>query len=152
MKEVNIRQLTAREPEVLQELIILLSKVFDMENFQLPRIQHLQHLLLKEDFIAIGAFENEKIVGGLTGYILAQYYTEKPQVYLYDLAVTARYQRLGIGKRLLDGLEDFCRNKGYESFFVQAEKSEDQAVNFYRKNQPTDELEVLHFTFNTDPE
>lgn len=147
MEEIIIRQVTATEPVVLQALIKLFSEVFDMENFQAPRSQHLQKLLLQEDFIVIGAFAHEKIIGGLTGYILAQYYTEKTQVYLYDIGVSPDYQRMGIGERLLNTLQDFCRTGGHELFFVQAEKAEDQAVNFYRKNQPSSEVDVIHFTF-----
>lgn len=150
MEEVIIRQVTAKEPEVLERLIRLFSEVFDMEKFQLPSPQHLHRLLSREDFIVLVACENEQVMGGLTGYVLNQYYTEKPQVYLYDLAVAARYQRTGIGKRLLNALQNYCLDKGYELFFVQAEQAEAQAVNFYRKNQPTAELEVLQFTFNTD--
>ncbi len=151
MEGVIIRQVRATEPTVLQALIKLFSEVFDMENFQAPRSQHLQNLLLREDFIVIGAFADEKIVGGLTGYILPQYYTEKTEVYLYDLGVSPHYQRMGIGERLLNTLQDFCRVGGHELFFVQAEKTEGQAVNFYRKNQPSAELDVIHFTFQADP-
>lgn len=151
MKGVITRQVTAKEPEVFEQLIRLFSEVFEMDSTSVTDQKHLTSLLNKEEFIVLVAVKSDQVIGGLTGFVLPQYYTQKSQVYLYDLAVAKTYQRNGIGKSLLNALQDICITKGYELCYVQADQTEEQAVNFYRKNQPSAELDVIHFTYQTGP-
>ena len=93
------------------------------------------------------ASSEDKIVGGLTVYVLEQYYHIKPLAYIYDLAVTASFQRKGIGKKLIDAVNNHCREQGFEEVFVQADKIDDYARDFYRKTRPTNEEDVSHFYY-----
>ena len=52
----------------------------------MPDEIYLQQLLEKEDFFVFVALLNNKVVGGLTSYIMQQYYSQSPLVYIYDLA------------------------------------------------------------------
>lgn len=56
-----------------------------MRNFKRPPWEHWQQLLQKDNFFAVVAKVDHQIVGGLTVYVLDQYYSEKPLAYIYDL-------------------------------------------------------------------
>lgn len=144
---LTIKKLGEDDIALFQNTIVLFERVFEMENFSMPSSNHLTNLLGKEDFMVFTAFQGDKVVGGLTAYVLHQYYSEKPLAYIYDLAVNTHLQRKGIGKQLIDAVNSHCREKGFEEVFVQADKDEEHAVNFYRSTNPTDEEEVVHFYY-----
>ncbi|MCH5596757.1 GNAT family N-acetyltransferase [Niabella ginsengisoli] len=134
----------------LEELISVFAIVFDMPGFISPSKMHLQKLLGSDTFFAIVAKREDKIIGGLTVYTLDQYYLEKPLAYIYDLAVLTKYQRQGIGKALITFTNEYCKEKGYAEVFVQADKADDYAIEFYRSTQPSAEESVVHFAYNLD--
>lgn len=142
---MQILQLT--EVEELNELISVFEIVFEMKNFQRPSKTHLHNLLNNENFLAVIAKIENKIIAGLTVYVLDQYYSEKPLAYIYDLAVLTECQRKGVGQKLVEFTKEFCRQKGFEEVFVQADKVDDYAINFYRSTQPSAEEQVLHFYY-----
>ena len=129
------------------ELVKVFEDVFEMENFICPPLSHLKNLLNKPGFFAMVAKKDGKVIGGLTVYVLDQYYSVKPLAYIYDLAVLAKYQRQGIGKELIATLNTWCAEQGFEEVFVQADKVDDYAIDFYRKTKPTDEEQVVHFYY-----
>lgn len=131
----------------LNDLISIFENVFEMEDFNCPDQTHLQKLLMKENFFAVAAVVEEKIVGGLAVYVLDQYYSEKPLAYIYDLAVLTEFQRKGIGKMLIEYTKGYCTQKGFDEIFVQADKIDDYALDFYRSTNPTNEEQVVHFSF-----
>lgn len=97
--------------------------------------------------MAVTAKCEQKVIAGLTVYVLDQYYSEKPLAYIYDLAVLNEYQRMGVGRKLIAFIRELCRQKGFEEVFVQADKVDDYAIDFYRSTQPTDEEQVVHFYY-----
>lgn len=144
---MEISLIAADELDDFIGLVKVFEEVFEMKDFRLPDRQHLQRLLGRENFIALVAKENAKVVGGLTVYILEQYYNEKPLAYIYDLAVLEEYQRKGVGKELVAYITNYCRERGFEEVFVQADKIDDYAIDFYRKTKPTAEEDVSHFYY-----
>ncbi len=144
---MEIRKLTNEDISPFTELIQVFEGVFEMENFVLPSKEHLLKLLSTPGFMVFVAMENTSVLGGLTVYTLPQYYSEKPQAYLYDLAIRTDYQRKGIGKQLIAGLNSYCLHNGYQEVFVQADKTDDYALDFYRCTNPTNEEQVVHFSY-----
>lgn len=145
--KLELQILQSHNLDELKELILLFEDVFEMKNFKLPDETHLRKLLAKENFFAVVAKTNDKIIGGLTIYILDQYYSHKPLAYIYDLAVLTNYQRKGVGKSLIAFTNNFCKQKGFEEVFVQADKVDDYAIDFYRTTKPTNEEQVVHFYY-----
>lgn len=145
---IQIKKLNKSDlPEFIQ-LIKVFEDVFEMKGFVMPPQEHLQQLLSDEKFIVFVALdEKNNVVAGLTAYTLVQYYSTKPLAYIFDLAVATHLQRKGIGKRLITGINKYCRDAGMEEVFVQADKVDEYALDFYRKNNPTDEEDVSHFYF-----
>lgn len=131
----------------LGSLIDVFEEVFGTEHDERPSSEYLKNLLTDPTFRAIVAKVNGQVVGGLTLYILHQYYTPQPLIYLYDLAVLVQHQRKGIGRNLIEFTQSYCRNQGAEELFVQVDKVDLYALEFYRKTKPASEEPVVHFTY-----
>jgi len=144
---VKIKRLQDGDLDQFVDLVKLFEKIFEMENFSFPSKKHLQDLLHRTDFDVFVAFKNDIVVGGLTIYILEQYYSEKTIAYIYDLAVDSDLQRQGIGMKLMEEMNKFYKGKGIEEVFVQADKIDDHAIEFYRKTNPSTEEQVVHFSY-----
>ncbi|MEO6130740.1 MAG: GNAT family N-acetyltransferase [Saprospiraceae bacterium] len=127
-----IKQLTSQDLILFQELIFVFEDVFEMKNFAIPNQNHLQNLLDKPDFMVFVALLENKVVGGLTAYILPSVYFSGSDVYLYDLAVKTEHQRKGIGRQIIIELKEYCRQLGHREIFVQADIDDQHALDFYK--------------------
>ncbi|MGV3507882.1 MAG: GNAT family N-acetyltransferase [Sphingobacteriaceae bacterium] len=142
----EITKLGAQHLNRFQELIYVFEDVFEMENFKMPSNNHLQLLLNSSHFMAFVAISNNQVVGGLTAYMLQQYYSTSPLVYVYDLAVKTDLQRQGIGKALMLAINNHCQEIGVEEVFVQADEADGYALDFYKSTGGTPE-KVVHFCY-----
>ncbi|TGK50533.1 GNAT family N-acetyltransferase [Leptospira kanakyensis] len=146
MDNIEIKKLSSSELSQFIELIRVFEDVFEMKNFQMPSSYYLQTLLDRDDFFVFVSISQNQVIGGLTAYTLSQYYSEKPLVYIFDLAVLTKYQRQGIGKSLIEAINVYCKKMGAEEVFVQADLVDDYALDFYRATGGLPE-EVIHFTY-----
>ncbi len=146
--KTEIQLLIREDLSQLKALIAVFENVFEMQNFKLPNDSHLIKLLNKDDFLAVVAKVDNTIIGGLTVYLLDQYYSEKPLAYIYDLAVLQEYQRKGVGRKLIEFINEYGRQHGFEEVYVQAENVDQHAIDFYRTTKPTAEEQVVHFTYD----
>ncbi|HEY8363124.1 MAG TPA: ribosomal protein S18-alanine N-acetyltransferase [Tissierellaceae bacterium] len=53
--------------------------------------------------------------------------------HITNIAVDKRYRGLGIGKKIIEGLIDLCKNNGITSMTLEVRKSNFVAQNLYRK-------------------
>ncbi|HSY61933.1 MAG TPA: GNAT family N-acetyltransferase [Cytophaga sp.] len=143
---IEIQKLGSYQIDEFIKLIDVFEEVFEMQHFEAPGIKHLEELLQKDDFYVFVAVSEGTIVGGLTAYSLTQYYSEAPLVYVYDVAVSEKYQRKGVGKKLMRGINDYCKEMGVEEVFVQAEDADEHALDFYRSTG-AQSLKVTHFYY-----
>jgi aminoglycoside 3-N-acetyltransferase I len=148
--KIDLKILSNSDIDEFIELIKIFENVFEMEEFAIPENNYLQKLLNQQNFFVLIACIGEKVVGGLTVYTLQQYYSVKPLAYIYDVGVLSEFQRQGIGKKMIDYLLEFCKNKGFKQVFVEAENEDIHAVEFYRKTKKNSEMQVTHFTYNLD--
>lgn len=143
---IHYKKLTKGDDEYFIDLILLFEDVFEMQNFKIPTREYLRKLLSKENFFVFVALLENKVIGGLTAYTLDQYYSTKPLVYIFDLAVKREFQRQGIGKNLISTINAYCKEAGVEEVFVQADLVDDYALDFYRSTGGIPE-DVVHFTY-----
>ncbi|WP_022849990.1 GNAT family N-acetyltransferase [Limisalsivibrio acetivorans] len=54
--------------------------------------------------------------------------------YIEDMVIHESYRRHGLGKRLLSGVEEWCRKNGLKRIQLLADLSNEPALNFYKKN------------------
>lgn len=170
---VDIRILSEHNIDQFIELIRVFEEVFEMDKLSIAPEEYLRNLLSQEHFMAIVALETQentvalevqentvaletqentqqKVVAGLTAYILPQYYCTKPLAYVYDLAVLSSYQRRGIGTALMSEIRNYATIHNFEEVFVQADLGDD-AVEFYHSTQPSNVEDVLHFYYTITP-
>ncbi len=145
--ETHIRKLLPADLAYFTELIRLFEDVFEMKDFQMPDETHLQQLLGDEKFMAFVALnEQGEVTGGLTAYVLVQYYSVKPLTYVFDLAVRTSLQRRGIGRKLIASVNAHCKAAGMEEVFIQADAVDEYAVEFYHATGGIAE-NVVHFYY-----
>jgi aminoglycoside 3-N-acetyltransferase I len=131
-EKFEVRKLAQEDLSAFNLLIQLFNEVFEEDESAISSETNLLKLLSNNNFVAMAAFYENEIVGGLTAYELPMYYSENSEIFLYDLAVKAEYQRIGIGKRLLHKLKEYCVKNGIIEFFVLAYEEDERAVEFYR--------------------
>jgi aminoglycoside 3-N-acetyltransferase I len=146
--QTEIKILSHNDIDEFSELIDVFEDVFEMKNFSKPGDDYLHKILTKPDFFVLIAKANNKVVGGLTVYVFDQYYSKNPLAYIYDLAVLKDFQRKGIGKSLIKHLTEYCKKMGFDEVFVQADRIDDYALDFYRNTKPTNEEDVIHFYYS----
>ena len=135
----QIKKLEVSDIEKFIELIKLFEDVFEMKEFVMPEKTHLQNLLAQKSFLVFAALSNDKVVGGITAYSMTQYYSVRDAVFIYDLAVGKNMQRRGIGKKLMAELNNYCKKAGVEVTFLEADKPDEYAIEFYRSTGAVEE-------------
>ena len=130
-KSFEIRQLTNDDLSTFTSLIHLFNMVFEEENSTIGSDANSLRLLNDKRFIVLVALVENEVVGGLTAYELPMYYADYSELFLYDLAVKPEYQRMGIGKGLIQSLKEYCSKNGIREFFVMAHEEDEHAIEFY---------------------
>lgn len=149
-KDIYLKKLKAGDLSDFEALIDLFGEVFNMTAFSTPRREYLQGLLRQDGYHVFTALNMDEVVGGLVAYTLDQCYSEKPFAYIFDLAVAKQWQRQGIGSALIAEARAYFKQLGYAEVFVQADRIDDYAVDFYRKTGPTAEEDVVHFYYSLE--
>jgi len=144
-KPFEIKQLTKEDLSTFNLLIDLFNMVFEEEP-TIGENRNLSKLLGSSNFIAMVASSDNEVFGGLTAFELPMYYSEYSEIFLYDLAVKPEYQRMGIGKRLIHSLKEYCIKSGIREFFVLAHEEDEHAIEFYRSTGGKSE-KVVNFLY-----
>lgn len=144
--EILFKKLSTTDVADLNQLIHVYAAAFEMGDIELPSSEYLETLLKKEHLIFLTVIFENKVIGGLTAYILFSVYEEKTEIYIYDIGIAPEYQRQGIGAKLLDKLKDYCKAAGHKNIFVQADVEDTHALDFYRKTGGR-EADVRHFNY-----
>lgn len=143
---ITLKRLTKKDTASFRQMVVLFRDVFEMKSTAKLSDTYIKKLLAKPEFIALAAFDGAKIVGALTAYEMPQYYGEYAEVYIYDMAVHTKYQRKGIGKKLIAHLKQYCKAQGIKTMFVEAHADDKHAVKFYLSTRGKAER-VMHFNF-----
>jgi len=145
-KAFEIKRLTKEDLSTFNLLINMFSMVFEEGESDVRNDANSLRLLGNNNFIAIAAISENEVVAGLTAYELPMYYSEYSEIFLYDLAVKPEYQRIGIGKRLLQSIKEYCIKNGIKEFFVLAHEQDEHAIEFYRSTGGKSE-KVVNFLY-----
>jgi len=138
---MRTHRLTSDDVELGRRVFALLSEVFGEPGSEGERgaeeparlsDAYLYKLLASEGFWALAAFVGDELVGGLTAHTLPLTREESSEVFIYDLAVHANYQRQGIGRALVQSLLDAAAARGIREVFVPADNEDAHALDFYR--------------------
>ena len=144
---MEIKRLSPGETDDFKNLIDIFKTVFEVDT-EIPNNQHLSTLLANPYFLVFVVKIDNKVVGGLTIYILHRYYSIKPIAYIYDVGIVPDHQGKGLGKALIAEVCNFCKANGFDEAYVEAEDDDIDAVHFYRKTKFSDEIVARHFTYS----
>lgn len=142
----EIRVLDKNDTSILRAMLDMFGREFAEESAysdNQPEDAYLQHLLASDTFIAIAAMHEDRVIGGLAGYVLPKFEQARSEFYIYDLAVDAAYRRQGIATSMIARLQQLAARKGIYVIFVQADYGDDPAITLYQKLGTREE--VLHF-------
>jgi aminoglycoside 3-N-acetyltransferase I len=145
MDNIRITKLKPGDENKLKQLLDLYIEVFGEPDYP-KSLDYLPALLQRPTVIFIIAEEGDEVIGGLTAHVLPSVYGDYSEIYMYDLAVTKKHQRHGVGSKLLASLKDFGKSSGVTEVFVQADTPDTEARNFYIKNGGIEE-DVRHYGF-----
>ena len=145
-KKLEVRKLTQEDVSAFHSLVRLFNMVFEEDENAIGTEKNLLKLLGNSHFVAMAAFYENEIAGGLTAYELPMYYSDHSEIFLYDLAVKSEYQRVGIGKILIRSLKEYCVRNGINEFFVLAHEEDEHALEFYRSTGGKSE-KVINFIY-----
>lgn len=70
--------------------------------------------------------QGEKVVGYACGWVVLD------EFHICNIAIDAKYQGLGLGKKLLNHLLEQAKCKGVTQFFLEVRRGDNRAVNFYK--------------------
>ncbi len=143
---MEIKKLDKNDMADFSNLIEIFKTVFESEE-QIADTAHLGRLLSNPDFMVFVVKLNEKVVGGLTIYVLHRYFSVKPIAYIYDVGITPSYQGQGLGKALMAEVCRFLKQNDFEDAYVEAESDDIDAVNFYKKTKFSHQMNAIHFTY-----
>ncbi len=151
MESINIKKLNHNEVSDFRSLVEIFKDVFEMYE-STSNNEPLSKLLTNPDFLVFVVKEKQKVIGGLTMYVLNSYYGTKPTAYIYDVGITPEFQGKGLGKLLIAEVCKYCKDSEFEDVYVEAESDDIDAVSFYRKTKYSSEMNVVQFTYFFDKE
>ena len=144
--DYECKRLTSEDIHLLKELMSVFGDAFcEVETYEgaTPSDEYLAKLLSKDDFIALVATHEGKVVGGLAAYVLQKFEQERSEVYIYDLAVLDAHRRKGIATTLIQALKPIAKALGAYVIYVQADKEDDGAIKLYESLGS--KADVYHF-------
>lgn len=143
---ISIRRLTPLDLPAMEAMNAMFGEAFDeidVYTAKRPRPAWLKRLLGSSQFIALAAFKDGEVVGGLAAYELRKFEQERSEIYIYDLAVAASHRRKGIATALIEELKMLAASRGASAIYVQADRPDAPAIALYTKlGVPSD---VMHF-------
>jgi aminoglycoside 3-N-acetyltransferase I len=145
-QEPEIRVLNASDVAEMRGMLRMFGRAFDdlpTYTGHQPGDDDMAALLANPDFIAVAAFSEGMVVGGLAAYVLNKFEQARSEVYIYDLAVEEGFRRRGIATALIRQLQLEGSERGAHAVFVQADYEDEPAVALYSKLGVREE--VLHF-------
>ncbi|MCB4203979.1 GNAT family N-acetyltransferase [Deferribacterales bacterium Es71-Z0220] len=92
--------------------------------------------------------------GKIVGFILS-YVVNKARIrygYLVWLCVDSDYEAKGVASQLFDEFKTYMKDKGIKNLFVDVEKSNQRALNFFRRKGFCEPKEQIYLTLYLDKE
>jgi aminoglycoside 3-N-acetyltransferase I len=131
MIELKIKRVSSTDLKDARQLFTLMARVF-AEPAEPLSDDYIARLLSRPEFWALAAFSGAEIIGGITAHVLPMTRSESSELFIYDLAVHADFQRKGVGRRLVTALCEQASEVGIREVFVSADNDDTHALDFYR--------------------
>lgn len=143
---IRIRALGSNDVAPMRAMLNMFGKAFDdPETYTVaqPDDAYLTQLLSSSTFVAIAAFDESNVIGGIAAYVLPKFEQARTELYIYDLAVEEANRRSGVATAMIEELKKVAFARGIYVIYVQADYGDDPAVALYTKLGVRED--VLHF-------
>ena len=143
---VQIRQLRPTDLAAVRAMLEVFGQAFgDRPTYvgAQPDDMYLTDLLASPDFVAVAAFDDGRVVGGLAGYVLRKFEQARSELYIYDLAVLETHRRRGIATAMIRHLKHLAAALHVYVIFVQADYGDAAAIALYTGLGTRED--VMHF-------
>ena len=152
MAGIEVRVLGPADLGAMRDLLALFADVFeDPDSYAArpPDDAYLRRLLARDTFLALAAFDGERVVGALCAYELHKFEQARSEIYIYDLGVAESHRRRGIASTLIGRLQAIAAERGAWVVYVQADYGDDPAIALYTKLGVRED--VMHFDIPPAP-
>ena len=146
MDGLIIEKLNTSQVSEFQILITLFNNMFESPVLKVASEEFCESTLKDDRFIVISAKKSKEIIGGITAHILPSYYHGTLEIFIYDLAVSKKHQRMGVGRALMNALFAEAAERKIKILFVDAELEDQEALLFYEAIGG-EKLATSQFTF-----
>jgi aminoglycoside 3-N-acetyltransferase I len=146
-KNFKVKRLGVQDLPAFRELLSIFKEVFEEGDSPGAGPDALHTLLERMDFVALGVFYKEEVIGGLTAFELPLYTSSGSELFIYDVGISITFQRKGLGSQLIRAAQDYCRENSIGFMFVQANQEDTHALDFYRSCGGMAE-QVVNFGFS----
>lgn len=145
----EVYQLNKNNIDDFQKLIAVFKEVFETKEMEEAKKSKLIELLDDDDFVALVIKTGKQVIGGIAAYKIKSYYTTADELFLFDIAVQKKFQRKGAGKLLINYLKKYCSKNKIRLMFVEVNKEDKHAINFYTSTASTSE-KVIQFNYDIE--
>ncbi|MBO8173383.1 MAG: GNAT family N-acetyltransferase [Bacillaceae bacterium] len=100
-------------------------RITGLEQKEAESLDALAKQLAWDSELVMVAEQDEQVIGVIVGTI------DGDRAYFYRLAVHPDYQKQGVGKKLVDALEERFRQKGVKNVFIMINQDNRKVIPFY---------------------
>ena len=145
-KAIQVRTLGADDVAPMRAMLAMFGAAFGEPKTYTaaqPDDAYLRDLLSSSAFVAIAAFEDSTVIGGIAAYVLPKFEQARTELYIYDVAVDEASRRRGVATAMIQALKTIAVARGVYVIYVQADHGDDAAIALYTKLGVRED--VLHF-------
>ena len=118
----------------IDELSILYYDFWHEKSDTEKMRKEFKKLINNKDYIFLSATTNDVLIGTILGIMCHELYGNcKPFLVMEDFIVHADYRNMGVGKKLLDKLEEVALTRGCSQIQFITDSNRTNAIEFYKK-------------------
>jgi GNAT superfamily N-acetyltransferase len=137
MNKIKFKFIESKNIYIIVPLLQLLNKNISEETLK-ERLDE----MVKQNYLCVGIFDEEKLVGICGLWILTKYYVGK-HIELDNVMILPEYQSQNIGHALMNWVDDFAKEQGCVASELNCYIGNKEAHKFWEKEGY--EVIALHF-------
>lgn len=141
--EIQIESITLQHTPVVQKLSEQLGYPLSLNEIE----NNIREVMLNADHMAVVAIVNGEIVGWIHAF-KAMLLESNPFIEIEGLVVDENYRSMGIGKKLVERIKQWCIEKQISTLKVRSQVKRKEAHQFYLNNGFSEIKEQKVFQIN----
>jgi GNAT superfamily N-acetyltransferase len=138
MNKIKFKFIESKNIYIIVPLLQLLNK-----NISEDVLKERLDVMVKQNYLCVGIFDGDKLVGMCGLWILTKYYVGK-HIELDNVMILPKYQSQNIGHALMNWVDNFAKEQGCVASELNCYVGNKEAHKFWEK----EEYEVIALHFN----